>query len=132
MTKTEEKQINQIKEWLGINEEQQKADFEQYATLLKEQMDSLDEEDRIIAESQLLSNKYIVDYEQENPVSKFIHTTLLANMDKKDVSKCLNFITSDTFKQFCSVVDAALEQNMNRTLDYIDKIVGIDTKTPTH
>ena len=124
ITKKQKKQIEQLREFFGINEQQYKDDHEQYKQLIAENRSQLTEEEITIAEAMIKSEGIMVDYESQYPVTEFVYNTLLRNMEEKDITKVLNFLHSDIYHKFYELCDAAFQQYANNQIDYIDAALG--------
>ena len=123
-SKKQQKQLQQIKEIFGIDEEQQKADHEQYKAYIAENRSKLTQEELAASEAIIKGEENIINYEDDHPVSQFILDTLIANMDEKDITKVLNFVTSETYQKFFDICQEALVKHANNTIDYIDAASG--------
>ena len=124
MTKKQQKQIEQLREFFGINEQQYKDDHEQYKKLIAENRSQLSEEEITIAEAMIKSEGIMVDYESQNPVTEFVYSTLQQNLSDAEITKVLNFLHSDVYKKFFDVTEAAFVQYANNQIDYIDAALG--------
>ena len=124
MTKKQQKQIQQLRDFFGINEQQYKDDHEQYKAMIAENRKQLTEEEALIADAMIKSEGLLVDYESNNPVTEFVYNTLLQNMEEKDITKVLNFLHSDIYHKFYELCDAAFQQYANNQIDYIDAAIG--------
>ena len=124
MTKKQKKQIEQLREFFGINEQQYKDDHEQYKQLIAENRSQLSEEEITIAEAMIKSEGIMVDYESQNPVTEFVYSTLQQNLSDVEITKVLNFLHSDVYKKFFDVTEAAFVQYANNQIDYIDAAIG--------
>ena len=124
MTKKQQKQIEQLREFFGINEQQYKDDHEQYKQLIAENRSQLSEEEITIAEAMIKSEGIMVDYESQYPVTEFVYSTLQQNLSDAEITKVLNFLHSDIYKKFFDVTEAAFQQYANNQIDYIDAALG--------
>ena len=124
MTKKQKKQIEQLREFFGINEQQYKDDHEQYKQLIAENRSQLTEEEIAIAEAMIKSEGIMVDYESKNPVTEFVYSTLQKNLSDTEITKVLNFLHSDIYKKFFDVVEAAFQQYAENEIIYVDAAIG--------